>query len=104
MFTIKQNDTLPNLDTILLDYNGTPINLELCSVRFHMVDRNLQVKINREVEIIDINGEIRVNWIEGDTSGSGIFYGEFEVNMPNGKIITIPNDGYITINIIKELA
>ena len=105
MFTIKQNDTLPILEVQLLDYNDTPINLKLCGVTFHMVDRKLEVKIKRQVDIVSIeNGEIKVNWLEGDTSESGLFKGEFEINMPDGKVISVPNNSYFTINIIKELA
>lgn len=105
MFVIKQNDTLPNLEAQLLDHEGDPINLDLCGVKFHMVDIKGLVQINREVTMVNIaTGEIKVNWLDGDTTESGIFKGEFEVNMPDGKIITIPNNGYFTINIIKELA
>ena len=31
-FTIKQNDTLPSLESQLLDVDGNPVNLEMCGV------------------------------------------------------------------------
>ena len=105
MFTIKQNDDLPILELQLFDYDNNPINLELCSVKFHMSDRHGEVKINRPVKIVNTEtGEVRVNWLNGDTDSIGMYQSEFEINMPDGKIVTVPSDGYLTINIIKELA
>lgn len=104
MFTIKQNDTLPNLEAQLLDHNGAPINLDLCGVRFHMNELYKNI-INRTASITDIaNGKVKFEWQEGDTSKTGTYYCEFEINMPDGKIITVPNDGYFLISIVKELA
>jgi len=105
MFTIKQNDTLPNLEAQLFDYDDVPINLELCGVHFHMMDKKLVIKINRLVTIDDMEqGKVKVEWQEGDTKETGTFKCEFEVNMPDGKIITVPNDGYFLISIVPELA
>lgn len=104
MFVIKQNDTLPILEVQLLDCNNNPVNLDLCGVRFHMTDRRGIVKINRQIEIKDIEqGIVRVVWGEGETSGVGLFKGEIQVNFPNGNISTYPNTGYIDIKIVKEL-
>jgi len=95
MFVIKQNDTLPSLEAQLFDCNNNPINLDLCGVHFHMMDNKSQVKINRPVTIIDVeNGKVKVEWEEGDTKEVGTYKCEFEVNMPDDKIITVPNDGY----------
>lgn len=105
MFTIKQNDTLPNLEAQLFDPDGEPLNLDLCGVHFHMSDYKSNVTINRPATITDIEkGEVKVAWQEGETGTVGTFKCEFEVNMPDGKIITVPNDGYFLISIIKELA
>ena len=105
MFVIKQNDTLPNLEAQLMDCEGNPINLDLCGVDFHMKALDGEIKVDRPVTIIDIeNGEIKVEWLEGETDTTGTFKCEFEVNMPDGKILTVPNDGYFLISIVKELA
>ena len=106
MFVIKQNDTLPNLEAQLFDGEGNPLNLDLCGVHFHMNNyRNNVIKINRPATIIDAEGgQVAVEWQEGDTDTIGTYKCEFEVNMPDGKIITVPNDGYFLINIIRELA
>lgn len=104
MFTIKQGDTLPILEAQLIDCAGNPINLELCGVHFHMSRHGTNI-INRSAAITDIeNGRVKIEWQEGETSTVGTYQCEFEVNMPDGKIITVPNNGYFLIEIIKELA
>lgn len=105
MFVIKQNDTLPNLEAQLMDCEGNPINLDLCGVDFHMKALDGEIKVDRPVTIIDVeNGKIKVEWQEGDTDTTGTFKCEFEVNMPDGKILTVPNGGYFLISIVRELA
>jgi hypothetical protein len=105
MFVIKQNDTLPFLIAKLLDYNGNPVNLELCGVHFHMQDGFRQKKINKPATIVDVeNGIVKVEWQEGDTDTPGTYKCEFEVNMPDGKVITVPNDGYFLISIVPEIS
>lgn len=104
MFTIKQNDTLPTLEAQLIDHNNNPINLELCGVRFHMNQYD-EIIINKPATIVDIElGMVKVEWQEEDTGKTGTYKCEFEVNMPDGNIITVPNDGYFLVSIIRELA
>lgn len=105
MFTIKQNDTMPALQAQLIDVDGSPVNLDLCGVQFHMTNYIGVEKINRPATITNIaNGEVKVEWLAGDTAETGTFKCEFEVNMPDGKILTVPNDRYFLISIVKELA
>lgn len=105
MFTIKQNDTLPILEVQLFDADGNPINLDLCGIHFHMKNRYSSETIKKQASIKDVeNGIVQVIWEEGDTNKTGIYQCEFEVNMPDGNIITVPNDGYFLIKIVKELS
>jgi hypothetical protein len=105
MFIIKQNDTLPNLEVQLIDIEGNPLNLDLCGVHFHMKGPDGGVKINRQATILDVEqGKVKVEWREGDTGEVGTYKCEFEINMPDGKILTVPNDGYFLIQIVPELA
>ena len=105
MFTIKQNDTMPALQAQLKDVNGSPVNLDLCGVHFHMTNYKGIEKINRPATITNVaTGEVKVEWQTSDTDTVGTFKCEFEVNMPDGKILTVPNDGYFLISIVKELA
>ncbi len=105
MFTIKQNDTLPNLEAQLVDFEGNPINLDLCGVHFHMSNFRGEVKVNKPAIVVDVeNGKVKVEWDPGETDTVGTYKCEFEVNMPDGKIITVPNDGYFLISIVPDIA
>lgn len=103
MFTIKQNDTLPTMEVQLIDVEGNPLNLDLCGVHFHMLGGGKE--INRPATIVDGGqGKVQVEWQEGETDTVGTFKCEFEINMPDGSIITVPNDGYFLLQIVPELA
>lgn len=105
MFVIKQGDTLPMLEAQLFDPDGNPLNLDLCGVRFYMKNRYLSDTINKQASIKDIeNGIVQVIWEDGDTSKAGVYKCEFEVNMPDGNTITVPNDDYFLIKIVRELS
>ncbi len=105
MFVIKQNDTLPNLESSLKDGSGNPVNLDLCGVKFHMSNYKGDVKIVRPATIVNVaTGEVKVEWIDGDTETVGVYKCEFEVNMPDGKTLSVPNDGYFLISIVPEIA
>jgi len=105
MFTIKQNDTMPALQAQLIDVDGSPVNLDLCGVHFHMSKQNGDIVINMPAVITDIeNGKVKYEWRNGDTAEIGVYRCEFEVNMPDGNIITVPNDRYFLISIVRELA
>jgi len=47
---------------------------------------------------------VRVDWQEGDTDTVGTYKCEFQVTFTDNTILTIPNDGYFLINIVRELA
>jgi len=105
IFTIKQNDTLPILEVQLFDADGNPINLDLCGVHFHMKNKYSSETIKKQASIKDVeNGIVQVIWEDGDTSKVGIYQYEFEINMPDGSILTVPNNSYLIIQIVKELA
>jgi len=105
MFFIKQNDTLPLLKAQLLDFNNEPVDLTLCAVYFHMNTRNGVSVINRQIEITDYEeGRVVVTWEDGDTSVSGVYNCEFQVILPDGNILTVPNTGYFIVSIVPELS
>lgn len=104
MFIIKQNDNLPSMEVQFLDPEGNPLNLELCGVRFHMMNSAEEVVLNKEVVVTDVqNGKVKVPWLDGETSEPGIFLGEFKINLPDGNRLTIPNNGYFRISIVSEV-
>ncbi len=104
-FTIKQNDTAPALEAQLLDSEGNPINLDMCGVRFHMQNRYTKKTLIKPATIVDAEkGLVRVDWQEGDTDTVSSYKCEFQITFTDDTILTIPNDGYFLINIIRELA
>jgi len=107
-FVIKQNDTRPVLEAQLLNADGTPINLTNCTVKFFMVSISAsggQPKVNASCAIIDaVNGKVRYSWQAADTSDYGDYKAEFQITFPDGSIQTVPNDGYLIISVVKEIA
>lgn len=103
MFTIKQYDTTPSLEVVLLDHLGMPVNLTGCTVTFSMRSRDDNaLVIDGPAFIFEaLNGKVVYEFISGDTSTSGAFYGEVRVKYPNLSLETFPNADYININIVK---
>jgi hypothetical protein len=103
-YTLKQNDTLPAIEAQLINADGTPINLDLCGVRFHAQSFDRKKLIVKQAEIIDAeNGKVRVKWKEGDTDTAGNYRAEFEIVFTDSTILTVPNDGYFLVKIIPEI-
>lgn len=104
IITIKQGDTYPPLRAYLHMANGTPIRLAGSTVRLIVKDEKDNIKISKSANIINEDkGYIEYKWAKTDTSIPGEYRGEFEVTLQNGAIVTVPNDGYFIINIVKEL-
>lgn len=104
IITIKQGDTYPPLRAYLHMANGKPIRLSGASVRIVVKDDNDNIKISKTANIINEDkGYVEYRWIKADTAIPGEYRGEFEATLQNGAIISVPNDGYFVINIVKEL-
>lgn len=104
MITIKQGDTYPPLRAYLQMVTGKPIRLADATVRLIVKDANNVNRIDRSVSIVDEEkGYIEYRWRITDTNVPGIYKGEFEVTQQDGSIVTVPNDGYFTVNITNEL-
>ena len=104
MITIKQGDTYPPLRAYLQMVTGKAIRLNGATVKLIVRDPLSIPKINKPVDIIDAdNGYVEYRWETADTNQYGEFRGEFEITQQDGSIVTVPNDGYFTINISDEL-
>lgn len=106
-FTIKQNDTRPNIKSQLQDENEDAINLSnASSVDFHMINKATStVKVNSPATITNpSNGEVEYDWSSGDTDTVGRFYAEWQVTWDNGDIETFPNTGNLIITVVDEIA
>jgi hypothetical protein len=103
-FYIKQNDTSPSMLANLTDGDGNAINLTGATVNVHIKDLEGNIKIDRTIEIPDpLIGRVRLNWQAGDTDTVGTYYVEFECTYNDGSIETFPNDGNVTLIVVREL-
>lgn len=103
-FSIKQNDTSPALQATLKDASLTAINLTGASVRFHMKSVDGTVKVDEAMTITNASGGIvQYNWQTGDTDTVGTYYVEFEVTYADSSIETFPNNGSLSVTVVKEL-
>lgn len=105
-FKIKQNDTSPILAVTLKDADGTAVNLNGASIRFHMR------KVGKATAAVDaaatitgaFTGQVQYAWSASDTSTIGTYHGEFEVTYSDNSIETFPNSGFLAIEITDDLA
>jgi hypothetical protein len=49
------------------------------------------------------SGRVRHNWSTAHTGTPGEYEVEFEIAWNDGGIETVPNDGYVTINVVEDL-
>jgi hypothetical protein len=105
-FTIKQNDTSPQIGATLQDGDGTAIDLTAATVRFHMKKIGAATaSTDAAATIVNANtGSVKYDWVAADTANAGSFQAEFEVTYTNGGIETFPNDQSIAIVITEDLA
>lgn len=101
-FYIKRNDTAPVIEEIL-KLGNVAINLTTAThVRFHLVFADTGVtKVNAEAVVVGplTNGDVKYQWVAGDTDTSGVFKREWEITFADGTVMTVPNDedGYLVI-------
>ena len=109
-FILKRNDTLPTL-TINIQTKGQfnqviPYNLSaVTACTFSMSDEfgNLKVSSASSTIVSSSGGTVQYTWSSLDTNTSGRYRGEFELLMTAGNKMTIPNLGYIDIEIIDDI-
>jgi len=109
VFTIKKGDTSPALTATLIDTDGEPAALTLAeNVEFHLnipyEDGKISSDLTENVSILDAaEGRVQYDWQEGDTDEPGQREAEFVVEYDNGKTQSFPNDGFIYVNIERDV-
>lgn len=105
-FYVKQNDTSPSMLATLQDAEGNVINLNGATVRFHMRPISSQtVTVDEAATIVTaLDGLVRYDWKAADTATIGSYQAEFEVTYADTTVETFPNDGYIRVEIISDIA
>lgn len=103
-FFIKRGDTLPLLRRTL-ELDGTAIDLSAATVKFLLraADAGTGAVGAGSVSVIDATGGVvEYSWGAADTATAGSYYGEFEATI-GGKRLTVPNTGYINIEVYQDL-
>lgn len=101
---MKTGDTWPLLDG-LITAGDVPTNLTGATVRFLMRKRDGTPILNNPAVIVDaVAGKVEYVWTALDTATAGLYYCEFRVTFGDGKVTTVPNDGYMELSIIDKIA
>lgn len=109
-FTIKRNDTLPKLELSITGRGclGQVLAFNLSGatgVTFSMIDTQGNYKIAQKAGQIlsSSGGTIQYSWEAEDTNQEGVFNGEFQINYSSGDRLTVPQQGFISIEIFRDL-
>lgn len=103
-FQIKQHDTSPEIEAVLSNAAGAPIDLNGASVRFHMRRAGGPIVVDAAATIVTAGaGLVRYVWTASNTSTAGSYQAEFEVTYGDGSIETFPNSSNIQIDIMADL-
>tara|TARA_R110000803_G_scaffold61660_1_gene121617 strand:- start:254 stop:577 length:324 start_codon:yes stop_codon:yes gene_type:complete len=105
-FYIKQDDTTPSMRADLKNGSGDAVDLINTTVRLHMraIGSTVATIDAAAVVISEAGGTVQYDWVAGDTSATGSYQVEFEVTYSDGTVETFPNDGYIRVQILEDIA
>lgn len=105
-FYIKQNDTRPNIAATLIDGDGSVASLDGSTVVFKMRKvGETSTTVNSSAVVTNASGGVvTYTWSASDTATVGSYQGEFEVTYSGGGVQTFPNNDYIPIEIIDDIA
>lgn len=104
--TIKQHDTWPPLVAILSDANGVIDLTTATTVKLLLKSLGAGSTVVSGTCTVDApptQGQVTYDWQPADTASVNTFNGEFEITWSNGKITTVPNDSYFTVEIKADL-
>lgn len=108
-FFIKQNDRLPEIESILLDGNGDVVAIpDGVTVRFIMLsfddDPGDTPLVDAEATVVDGDaGHVKYQWQDGDTDEAGVYRAEWELQYSGVRLGTWPNNRYMKIKITADL-
>jgi len=101
---IKRNDIARKV-TDILTLNGAAINLTGCTLSWIMRNRATGVAIKQTATIVTAaTGSVEYQFVTGDTATAGVYDCEWEIVYTTGsKPLTVPDDGYIVLEILEDL-
>lgn len=110
-FVIKQDAISPNLDAVLKNQDGDPVDLSGATVRFRMRAADADSRqVDSPATITDAaNGEVQYGWSDGDTDTVEHFNAEFAVDYNGGTGNNFdpneyfPSDDYLIIRVMDHV-
>ncbi len=105
LFRIKKSDTKPYLTVTLQDSDGVAINLTGSSIQFNLGNASDYTNVHSAAAVITdaVNGQCEYRWNgTSDTVTPGLFFGEFQITFSDGKIMTLPNNHSLSIEIYED--
>lgn len=107
-FKIKQGNTVPRIETVLLDGDGVPVDLTdaiSVTLSMSMCDHpRTAVFTDRAASFTaDTSGAVWYAWVAGDTATVGDYNIEWTVTYAAGSKMTVPSDGYDRVIVGKRL-
>lgn len=103
-YTLKQHDTWPPIQATLRDAAG-PINLTTATtVKLLLKTITGSVSVVGTCTVVNASGGVvSYSWIPADTATANSYNGEFEITWSDGKLTTVPNDSYFTVEVKADL-
>ena len=104
-FTIKANDTSPNIQATLKDATGAAVDITGAAVKFQMrAKTGTTFKVDATATIINaVGGIVRYTFLAADTNTPGPYYAQWQVTFAGGTIETYPNSEYIELDVFSDL-
>lgn len=104
---IKQNDTWPPLEAVLMDQDG-PIDLSTAQavwLKMRGTKRTGAVSVAGTCQIVlpATNGAVIHNWLSTETAVADLYNAEFEIQWADGSVQTVPNSGYFYVDVQDDL-
>lgn len=105
-FYIKQNDTRPILSATLVNSDGSAPDLTGSTVVFKMRKYGeSSTKVDAAAAVTGATtGVVQYTWSASNTDTVGSYEAEFQVTFSGGGIQTYPNNRYIDVEIVDDIA
>lgn len=105
-FAIKKGDTLPAIQSNLVDAAGVAISLAAATVRFRMRRSGESTnKVDASASILSASaGLVAYAWAPEDTDVPGVYEAEWIVTYGAEEIFTAPNNAFLTVQVFDNLA
>lgn len=101
--SIKQHDTARKISDALT-FNGAAIDLSSATVSIIIKDKEGNGPGKKSATIVNgPAGTVEYQLVSGDTATAGEFLMEWEVVLPGGGILTVPDNEYHKLRILPDL-